>query len=62
MSWQRERMVGGSGPSSPGDEDDDCVRRRLLEVLEQRVGRLLVHPVGVEDEVHAPVGLERPHV
>ena len=34
----------------------------LLKDLEERVGRLLVHPVGVENEIDAPVGLERPHV
>ena len=45
-----------------GDEDDDRVRRRLLEILQERVGRVLVERVGAEDEVDAPVGLERPHV
>ena len=45
-----------------GDEDDDGVRRRLLEVLEQRVGGVLVHRLGAVDEVDAAVGLERPHV
>ena len=45
-----------------GDEDDDGVRRRLLEVLEQRVGGVLVHRLGAVHEVDAAVGLERPHV
>ena len=45
-----------------GDEHDHRVRRRLLEVLEQRVGGVLVQQVRAEDEVDAPVGLERAHV
>ncbi len=44
------------------DEDDDGVGRRLLEVLQQRVGRVRVHAVGVENQVDAAVGLERAHV
>jgi hypothetical protein len=48
-SWQRERIVGGSGP-------------RLLEVLEQRVRRVLVHQIRAEDEVDAALGLERAHM
>ena len=44
------------------DEDDRRVRRRLLEILEQRVGGVLVHPMRVEDEVDAASRLERPHV
>ena len=45
-----------------GDEHDDRVWRRLLEVLEQRVGGLVVQRVRSEDEVDAAVGLEWPHV
>ena len=45
-----------------GDEDDDRVRRRLLEILEERVRGVLVQRVGAEDEIDAPVALERPHV
>ena len=45
-----------------GDEHRDRVRRRLLEVLEQRVGGLVVQRVRAEDEVDAAVGLEGPHV
>ena len=45
-----------------GDEDDDRVCRRLLEVLEQRIGGVLVHAIRVEDHVDPPIGLERPHV
>ena len=52
----------GDRPEVVGDEHDHRVRRRLLEVLEQRVGRVVVHQVGAEDQVDAPVGLERPHV
>jgi hypothetical protein len=44
------------------NEDDDGVRRRLLEVLQQRVGRVLVELLGAEHEVHAPLRLERAHV
>ena len=44
------------------DEHDRRVRRRLLEVLEQRVRGVVVHPLRVEDEIHAAVRLERPHV
>ena len=61
-SWQRERIVSGSGPSSSATSTSDGVRRRLLEILEQRVGGLLVQRVRAEDEVDAPVGLERAHV
>src|SRR5439155_741912 len=35
---------------------------RLLEILEERVRRFLVHRVRAEDQVDAAVGLERPHV
>ena len=45
-----------------GDEHRHGVRRRLLEILEQRVGRLIVQRVRPEDEIDAPVCLERPHV
>ena len=45
-----------------GDEDDDGVVRRLLEILEERIGGVLVHRVRTEDEVDAPVGFERTHV
>ncbi len=44
------------------DEDDDGIRRRLLEVLEERVGSVLVQQVRAEDEVDAALGLERAHV
>ena len=52
----------GQRPELVGDEDDRRVRRRLLEILEQRVGGVLVHQVRVEEQVDAAVGLERPHV
>ena len=45
-----------------GDEDDDGVRRRLLEILEERVRGVLVQRVGAEHEVDAPLALERAHV
>ena len=45
-----------------GDEHDHRIRRRLLQVLEQRVRGVLVHAVCVENEVDPPVALERPHV
>ena len=49
MSWQRDRIVGGSGPSSPATRTMTAYGGRLLEILEQRVGGVLVHPVRVED-------------
>ena len=49
-------------PELVGDEDDHGVRRRLLEVLQQRVGRVVVQQVCVGDHVDAPVGLVRAHV
>ena len=52
----------GQRPQPLGDEDDDGVRRRLLEILEERVRSVLVQRVGAEDEVDAPLSLERPHV
>src|SRR5439155_3075179 len=40
----------------------DGVWRRLLEVLQERVGSVFVHRLGGEEKVDAPIGLERPHV
>ena len=45
-----------------GDEHEDAVLRRLLERLQQRVGRLVTEQVGIEDQVHAAICLERPQV
>ena len=45
-----------------GDEHDHGVGRRLLEILEERVGGVLVHQVRAQDEVDAALGLERAHV
>ena len=42
-----------------GEQQQDDVVRRLLERLEQRVGRLVVHGVGALDDEHAPLRLER---
>ena len=49
-------------PQVIGDENDDRVLGRLLEVLEQRIRRGLVHRVRVEDQVHAARRLEGAHV
>ena len=49
-------------PELVRDEHDDGVVRRLLEILEERVRSVLVHQVRAENQVHAAVGLERPHV
>ncbi len=49
-------------PQLVGDEHEDGVGRRLLEVLEQSVGGLSVHRLGREDEIDAPRCLERAHV
>ncbi len=38
------------------------VGRRLLEILQQGIGRVLVHALGVEDEVDATLRLEGAHV
>ena len=43
-------------------ENDGRVRRGLFEVLEQRVRRVGIEPMGIEEDVHAPIRLERPHV
>ena len=45
-----------------GDQHHHRVRWRLLEVLEQRVGGVLVHRVGVVEQVDAALRLERAHV
>jgi len=45
-----------------GDEHGDRIRRRLLEVLEQRVGGFVVQRMRSEDEIDAAVGLEGTHV
>ena len=42
-----------------GQQQQDDVGRRLLERLEQRVGRLVVHRVGALEHEHAVGGLER---
>ena len=52
----------GQRPEPLGHEDDDGVRRRLFEILEERVRSVLVQRVGAEDEVDAPLAFERPHV
>ena len=52
----------GQLPEVVGDEHDDRVLGRLLEVLEQRIRRGLVHRVRLEDQVHAARRLERAHV
>ena len=52
----------GQRADALGDEDDHGIRRRFLEILEKRVGGVLVQRVGAEDEVDAPLGLERAHV
>jgi hypothetical protein len=49
-------------PEIVGDEHRDGVRRRLLEILEQRVRGLLVQRVRAEDEVDAADRFERAHV
>src|SRR5205823_742548 len=45
-----------------GHQHDHRVGRRLLEVLQQRVGGLVVQEMRPEKQVDPPVGLERPHV
>ena len=44
------------------EQQDHRVRRRLLEILQERVGGVLVHRVGVEDEIHAARRLVGTHV
>ena len=45
-----------------GDEDDDRARRWLFDALEQRVRRLRVEPVGLEQHDALPLGLDRARV
>ena len=49
-------------PDLVRDEHDHRVLGRLLEILQQRVGRLVVQQVRAEDEVDAALRLERAHV
>ena len=60
LAPRKDRL--GERPEVVGDEHRHGVRRRLLEVLEQRIGRLFVQRVRPEDEVDAPIRLEGPHV
>ena len=60
--WQRERMVGSSRPAHGAIEHEQRARRRLLEVLQQRVGGVDVHVVGRiddDDAVAAVMGRQR---
>ena len=45
-----------------GDQHDRRVQRGLLEILEQRIGGVVVEQVRGEQEVHAALRLERPQV
>ena len=49
-------------PELVGDEHDRRVERRLLQILQQRIGSVVVEQVSGEQEVHAAVRLERPQV
>ncbi len=55
-------MSRGSDRVLVGDEHDHRVRGRLLQILQERVGRVFVHQVRALDQVDTAVGLERPHV
>ena len=57
--WQREAIVGSTWRRAVGEQQQHDVGRRLLERLEQRVGRLVVHRVGALEHEHAPRRLER---
>jgi hypothetical protein len=64
---ERDRLAAGADRLGDGaelvcDEDDVRILRRLFEVLEQRIGGVLVHQMGSDDEVDAAVGLEGAHV
>ena len=60
-SWQRERIVGAIGPSSSATRTITAYEQ-LLEILQQRVGRVVVQQVRVRDHVDAALGLVRAHV
>ena len=45
-----------------GDQHERCVERRLLEILEQGVGGVVVEQVRAEQEIDAAIGLERTQV
>ena len=49
-------------PEVVGDQHDHGVRWRLLEVLQERVRRILVQQVRTVNEIDTPVCFERPHV
>jgi hypothetical protein len=53
---------GRKGSEIVGNEDDDGVIGRFFEVLEERVGGVLVHQMRAENQVDATGGLEGPHV
>ena len=45
-----------------GDEHDRRVERRLLQILQQRIGSVVVEQMGREQEVDPAIRLERPQV
>ena len=61
-SWQRERIVGGSGPSSPATRTMTAYGGGSSRSLSSASAASSFIRSRVEDEVDAPVGLERPHV
>ena len=61
-SWQRERIVSGSGPSSSATSTSVAYAGGSSRSLSSARRRVVVHAVRVEDEVDAAIALERPHV
>ena len=62
MCWQRLSMVGSSARPVVADQHEHGVLRRLLQRLEQRVGGVAPHRLGLADQVRPPRRLERPQV
>ena len=59
--WQRERIVGSRPPERMGDQHEHRARRRLLEILQQRVGGVDVHVVGGIDDDDTVAAVMRGH-
>ena len=53
-TWHRETIVSSCDLGRRADQDQDGTRRRLLQRLQERVGRLLVEVVGVVEDRHLP--------
>ena len=62
MRWQRDRIVGSRSSATAVTSTHDRARRRLLDRLQHRVGRLVLvaaQPLGLEQDQHLALGLDR---